>query len=163
MAWDTSTWVPSVVTAAQMNARIRDNFKELGDPWTSYSPSWTASSVNPAIGNGTLTGGFIEANKLIKFWLCITMGSTTTYGTGNWMITLPVADVGQRFSFTGIARDTSATSSYPIIGERISSATLQIRSFPTTAGAVFGNASSTVPFTWANTDTLTINGEYEAA
>jgi hypothetical protein len=165
MAWDTTAFgAGSIPTAADFLSRITNNFKELGDPWTAYTPSWSSSGTAPAIGNGTLTGGFIEANKLIHFWVSMTAGSTTTYGTGNWTITLPVADVGQRFSFSGIARDTSASASYPIAGERISSATLQLRAWPTSAaGAVFTNLSSTVPFTWATGDSFTLNGTYEAA
>lgn len=95
MAWtDPRTWLAGEdPTAAVLNIHIRDNFKAIGDPWTAYTPVWGASTTNPVIGNGTLTGNYIQAGKLVIWRFQINSGTTTTYGTGNYTISLPVAMV----------------------------------------------------------------------
>jgi len=58
-------------------------------PWTSFSGTWTAVSVNPAIGNGTLSANWRRRGDTAEVTYLITMGSTSTYGTGDWIFTLP--------------------------------------------------------------------------
>jgi hypothetical protein len=55
-----------------------------------YTPTWTATSVNPALGNGTVSGKYMELGDFVVGSFHYTMGSTTTYGTGNYSIALPV-------------------------------------------------------------------------
>lgn len=167
MAWTAPrTWVAGeTVTAALMNTHIRDNLKALGDAWTSWGTgaSWTASTTNPAIGNGTWEGKYLQAGKFVKFSIQITMGTTTTYGTGNWQLAFPVPETARRWTFQGVARDESATNSYDVIVERTASGILTVRCDPLTAGNPLRSATSAIPFAWASTDVLHISGEYEAA
>lgn len=167
MTWNSPrTWVPGEKPpASTLNAHIRDNFKAIGDPWTAYTPTWTAATTDPAINNGSLLGAFSAAGKLIQFWAQITMGSSTTYGAGSWSIGLPTAAVESTHSwlFSGVAKDTSSGGSFPLFGERVAASRLQLRVLPSTAGNAFANASPASPFTWANTDVLFISGTYEAA
>lgn len=166
MAWtNPRTWVTSeTVTAALMNTHVRDNLKAIGDAWTSYGSgaSWTASSVNPSLGNGTWSGAYSQAGKLVNFRIGITMGSTTTYGTGTWQLALPVTPTSHTWSFTGVAVDTSAVNTFPVVFAR-SGATINGRVWPGSAGGAFGALNATAPFTWANTDLLFLSGTYEAA
>ena len=92
MVWTApSTWLAgSVVTAAKLNEQLRDNLQAIGDPWTAYAPVWTAATTNPVIGNGTITGAYIQAGKFIVWRFAIISGTTTTYGSGNYSISLPV-------------------------------------------------------------------------
>lgn len=62
--------------------------KYTGD-WIAYTPAWTASGTAPAIGNGTLTGGYRRIGQQVDFWLEFTAGTTTTFGTGTWRFSLP--------------------------------------------------------------------------
>jgi len=39
----------------------------LTNSWTDYTPVWTASSVNPAIVNGTITSHCAQAGSLVAF------------------------------------------------------------------------------------------------
>ena len=165
MAWVSPiTWTAGVLTSTNLNT-LRDSLKAIGDPWTTYTPTWTNTTTNPVIGNGTLTGSYIAAGKLIIGRVVITMGSTTTYGTGTgYTISLPTAlasGVGRPI-FTGSARDTSAPADYPLYGVGAGSL-MGLRTLPTTAGNPFTTATQTVPFTWADTDVLTIDFVYEAA
>src|SRR5579864_7885838 len=59
--------------------------------WASYTPSWTGSSTNPSLGNGSLTGRYTQIGKVVLFSVVLTAGSTTTYGSGFWTFTLPIA------------------------------------------------------------------------
>lgn len=169
MAWTSPrTWVASeVVTAALLNTHVRDNLKALGDPWTAYTPAWTSSGTAPALGNGTITGAYIQTGKRIEFRIVLTMGSTTTFGTGTYDLSLPAftASAGMgRASVGGTAFDSSATSTYPIVGLILASATTAtLRAWPTTAGNALAAITPTVPFTFATSDVITISGTYEAA
>ena len=52
--------------------------------WTAYTPTWTAATTNPSIGNGTLAGRYTQIGKTCVLVIGLTAGSTTTYGSGNW-------------------------------------------------------------------------------
>src|SRR5882672_3849200 len=47
--WDGAAWGPPV----------------LGAAWTAYTPVWGSSGTAPAIGNGSLTGFFIQVGKTV--------------------------------------------------------------------------------------------------
>lgn len=146
---------------------LRDALKGLSEAWTAYTPTWTASTTNPVLGNGSFSGsGYLRVEKLIIGRIVLTMGGTTTYGTGNHSLTLPVAPAAGagRGLAPGCARDTSATADYPLYGVVVAgSTTMAVKTNPTTAGNALASMTSAVPFAWATTDVLTIEFCYEAA
>lgn len=120
-----------------------------------YTCAWTAVSVNPAIGNGSLAANYTIIGDRCFLEILITMGSTTTYGTGAWRLSLPVAATASvAVGMTGRFRDASVPAFFMIM------ATLQ-----TTTTFSMATESSTVtdassPFVWAVNDTIHISGEY---
>jgi|SRR5882757_863645 len=90
MAWTPPrTWLAGErLTALLGNQQWRDNLKAIGDPWTAYTPVLTGTT-NPVIGNGSLLGAYVLAGKLVHWRWSFTSGTTTTYGSGNYVITLP--------------------------------------------------------------------------
>lgn len=160
MAWSTpATWVAGIPTVANFNERIRDQFNALGDPWTSYTPAWTGSGSNPAIGNGTLAGKYRQIGKSIDYEINILMGSTTTFGSGTYSFSLPVtasASVSYHPMGWGIVRDGGAA---PLVRFPTFSSTTTVNLIDV-AGTI---VAATVPFTFANTDRIIIAGQYEAA
>src|SRR5688572_29230550 len=60
--------------------------------WSTYAAAWSASGTQPALGNGTLTGRYRRptGSDLNIVEASLTMGSTTTFGTGAWFISTPV-------------------------------------------------------------------------
>lgn len=164
MTWTSpATWAAgAVLTAAQLNQQVRDNLLAL-TTYGSYTPTWTAATLNPVIGNGSLSGGYTLAGDLCHFWAQVTPGSTTSFGTGAWSLTLPETASSHRWAFHGVARDASASASYPIVGEWQTGTTIVIRSLPTTAGNPFNGATSAIPFAWANGDDLFVSGTYQIA
>ena len=154
MAWSTpATWVAGIPTVANFNARIRDQFNALGDPWTAYVPALTGWSL----GNGTLTGVVREIGKEIQGTVTFTYGSTTT-PSGNLRISLPVTKISG-LSVIGNAQifDTSASTRFHRVVFATTSTEMQF------ASEADARATSTVPMTWATGDTLIAEFRYQAA
>lgn len=168
MVWNTpSTWAAgAILTAAQLNAQVRDNFNAIGDPGTAFTPTWTATTTNPAIGNGTLAGGYNVAGKRLWIWMRIVMGSTTTYGSGAYQLALPagLTPVTGRWRLNGVMRDESAPGFFEVIGVcSLTGTNIALLTPATTAGNAYRSVGPTVPFTFANTDEIFISGELELA
>jgi hypothetical protein len=64
------------------------------DTLTDYTPTWTSTGTQPAIGNGTVVGSYFQVGCMVWFYLKITLGGTSTVGTGNYLFSLPVAPGG---------------------------------------------------------------------
>lgn len=166
MAWTTpATFTPGILFAAQLNA-MQDNLRAIGSAWTTYTPTWTATSTNPTLGNGTLTGAYIAAGKLIAVRIVLTFGSTTNPGTGGWALSLPAtaaAGLG-RYPVDGLARDDSASEDWLATGVIVGGAsTIALRSLNTGTVGKLANVTPTAPFTWATSDSLTVAAVYEGA
>lgn len=58
-------------------------------PWTSYTPVWTNSVGAPTLGNGTLAGWYRREGTTLYFRGRLTIGSTTTVGSGDIRVSLP--------------------------------------------------------------------------
>lgn len=147
-------------TSTELVTQVTNNFKALGDPWTAYTPVWTASGTAISLGNGTITGAWMNTGKLVIGRIFLTMGSTTTYGTGSYSFTLPVnSAAGAQWLPIGgcTCRDSSPGTTYGTVSFTAGSGTA---GGGTDAGTRVGQL---VPFTWANTDTLAISFTYEAA
>ena len=138
-----------------------DAYENATAVWTPYTPAWTASSVNPALGNGTLTGNYTQVGKLVFLRIVLTIGSTSTFGTGAWSISLPVG--AQVSSIIGaLAEDSSASQRWA--GQvRIITTSATGDNMRIVIADASGAVNSTVPFIWATSDSLILSGLYEAA
>ncbi|MFC0628538.1 hypothetical protein [Kribbella deserti] len=162
MSWtDPRTWLAGEdPTAALLNIQLRDNLKAIGDPWTSYAPTWTSTGTAPAIGNGTITGKYMRAGKLVIGRFQLVMGSTTTYGTGSWLVGLPVAAAeGFPFAFGTVqCFDASATLNHSRVLQSSGSTSALVA-----ADAAGVRVTNLAPFTWTTSDRLAGIFSYEAA
>ena len=148
-----------VLTAAQLNG--------IGEAFTSFTPAWTAVTTNPAIGNGTLTGAYTQVNKLVFARYTLLIGSTTTFGTGDYRFSFPItANNLNNFSAifsscfmydSNVGQMYSATASMVNLGT-----TFRLNAFPNSTQTVtpFG---PTAPFTLAVNDEIYFTICYEAA
>lgn len=59
--------------------------------WTTYTPTWSSTGTAVALGNGTIVGYYAKVGRLVTVKLSLDPGSTTNYGTGNYIFTLPFA------------------------------------------------------------------------
>lgn len=71
--------------------------------WTSYTPTWTGGSSNPALGNGTLVGRYVRIGRMITAIITLTSGSTTTYGSGTLSFALPFTAASNGITVIGNA------------------------------------------------------------
>lgn len=125
---------------------------------TSYTVSWTGATTNPTLGNGTLTGRWGQFGPFVHVQISLTIGSTSTGGSGRWQFSLPVTPADGTV-LTAIGIDVSATTRYG--GSAWVTTGTGVFSVNLAAGSV--GVTSTVPMTWADGDALLINGVYRIA
>jgi hypothetical protein len=143
---------------------VGDSGLNWTDPaWTTYTPTWTAATTNPVLGNGTIAGRYRKFGRTVHLQIDLTMGSTTTYGTGAWSLSLPMAAGSSTGSRIGVAQALGA-SRFP--GQVVISAGATATSpfFPATSSVSnLSSATSTVPITWTTGNELRVTVTYEAA
>lgn len=166
--------LPSIVAGAKILASdidtIVDALAALTGAWNDYSSSisWIGNSTNPSVGNATVASSYVRVGKLVMWQGSIFMGSTTTYGSGQWSIAWPVAPASYASSsalLTGSAffYDSSDTNGR-MGGVCVSNGSLGIQFYPGyKISSGFNGVSSSVPFTWASGDRLGWNITYPAA
>ncbi|MEU9865480.1 hypothetical protein AB0D99_31890 [Streptomyces sp. NPDC047971] len=141
---------------------------EISGIWIPYTMSWTGTTTNPAIGNG-----IIEAEYALVGGLCtvrgnVTMGSTTTYGSGQFQFSIPfmAATLGHADNhWVGSATSIDRGAAWFPGQCRVASGTnyAQCISSTTAGGGTPTEWNPTRPFTWANTDNLSFTVTYEPA
>lgn len=159
------TWViAEVVSAAEMNTEIRDAITGLQASWTSYTPSWTATGTAPAIGNGQLLGKWQQIGKSIDVQINVIPGSTTTFGTGSYSFSVPVAsDSTPAITAIGGAYllGTDHWIGVTVISPGASAITIQLPISTTNPRTTA--MTNTSPETFANASQLRLTVRYEAA
>lgn len=140
-----------VPTGAEWEA-IRDAIASLTDPWNTYTPAWTASTTNPTIGNGGLSGVYARSGKTGILSVSIDMGSTTAFGSGTYSIGLPAtwtavnSGVNRCPGVVGMRDNSGATHNTGFAFMSPNGTALGVR---LNAGNVLTN---TTPWTWAQSD-----------
>lgn len=154
------------LTGAIVNADISssaaiDLSKLASAAWTSFTPVWTAATTNPVLGNGTITGRYIQIGKIVFYSIIVTAGSTTTFGTGTYALSLPVTALSQPNMTMGMGNvlDTG-TSNYSAMAVQSTTTKINLALTSNASGAVW---TPTAPFTLANGDKSLVSGMYEAA
>lgn len=149
MRWDTDT----------NRLRIYDGtgWIILHEPWQSFTPSWGGVTL----GSATNSGRYRRSGGSIEIKARLTLSSTTM--TGPLTLTAPVdADAAASLDTLKVVySDTGSTAASVghAAGASVSSISLwAINSASTyiTTAAI----SSSVPFTWANTDVIDVHGIY---
>jgi hypothetical protein len=142
---------------------FRDAIKATSEALTTYVPSLAGIT---AIGNGTMTASYQRVNKLVRGHVKITMGSTTTFGATTFLIGLPVAThanwatncpVGSAFFFDNSVGSATRTAGVAVT---VSSTTVMLLAANLASNQTVTNL---VPWTWATSDVLSLNFEYESA
>ena len=118
----------------------------------------TGATTNPVIGNGSLAANWSRSGRRVTLTVTLTIGSTTTLGSGNWLFSLPVPatsinDVGAAFYACAAALYCGSVLVDSPAGY------ITCFSASNTSSAV----KSTVPGAWAAGDTLRFTAEYSAA
>jgi hypothetical protein len=130
--------------------------------WIPYTPTWTAFTTNPTIGNGTLDGSYQKVGRMVSFRARILVGTTTTVGSGTYFVSVPFATSAATpiQLASGMLNDASASTWYRFQGWLPTSSNLI--QFPTGDGTV-AQWNAAAPVVLANGDNFIVTGTYEAA
>jgi hypothetical protein len=159
LPYPAATDVPDVPADVQALAEQIDT--DVFSAWSAYTP--TISGTGWALGNGTIAGYFRKSGRTVKFRILVTFGSTSSYGTGGLTFSLPANSTGAaEHCGSHSALDSGSSARYHGT-TLINTSTCTPYFTPSAAGGADRTATSSVPFTWATSDTLTISGEYESA
>ncbi|TIU88812.1 MAG: hypothetical protein E5W06_00135 [Mesorhizobium sp.] len=120
-------------------------------------PTWTGTTTNPSIGNGTLSGSYVKVGRLVHFDLLMQSGSTTTFGSGVWSFSLPFAAAST--AGAGVVSGFDAGTANRVGAVQIF--TTSTIGMVSDGGS--NNWSATLPQTWANPDYLKASITYGAA
>ncbi|MEU0991926.1 hypothetical protein [Streptomyces sp. NPDC005953] len=107
MTFAPRTWsVGETVTAAMLNTEVRDQFNSMFAAWTAYTPAWSSAGTAPVIGNGSITGRYMKVGRTCHVAIRHVCGSSTTYGSGGYLWSLPFTSANAGVEYLGSARLT---------------------------------------------------------
>jgi len=125
-----------------------------------YVPVWTCAGTAPSLGNGSLTGRFAQVGKLTHVNINLVAGSTTTFGTGQFILSLPAATPATGYPIASVLYfDSSAGLFFPGNSWAVSTTTLGLYDNASPLAAV----TNAAPFAWATADQILLQLAYEAA
>jgi len=140
------------------------NNEQVDDGWTSYTPIWTAASSNPFIGNGSSTGQYKLIGKTCFVRGNIVMGSTTTFGSGEWYVSMPfTASHADAILMTANLLDNGAAWYNATLNGARAGFNFKTPIQYQAVGGTANDVNATQPFTWANSDRFLWNGSYQIA
>ncbi len=128
--------------------------------WGSYTPTLGGFTL----GDGTVTGKYLQVQKTVIFRAKFTFGSTSAAASAYPTLTLPVTAASSD-EFQGLTagfRDTSPGVSYLAIATAGGSTSTVRLGIPGSSGQLTA-PTTTTPFTWASGDSLFVAGTYECA
>lgn len=157
MTWPAGLFV---VTADHLNTEVRDPLTGIQAAGDAYTPAWTAASGAPSLGNGTLVGRVHRVGKHVDARIALTMGSSTTYGTGVWSLSLPVAAAAVSAEPMGQVGLLDSSSSTFRPGMAVYATTTTVTLWLMASNA---NADPSTPWTWAVGDQVVVKLRYQSA
>lgn len=130
-----------------------------GPIWQTWSPSLQSQTGSPTFGNGTVTARYRRDGVTIHFMFELVVGSTTSFGTDVFFVTLPVTarSVTPHHVGTGFVIDVSAGPARQGAFCELDSTSRIL--FSGYSGTYYEN---TIPFTWTTSDVLRASGTYES-
>lgn len=147
-----------ITSSGFWNGQVKAFIDGFG-PKGSYSPTLAGFTL----GNGTMTGNYMQIQNMVWFEATLTFGTTTAAATAIPTCTLPVTADSTAVN-AGIVRAQfidSGTASY-LAGGRILTTTTAAAYITGTSG-ILTTCTTTTPHTWATNDQIIWSGIYEAA
>jgi parallel beta-helix repeat protein len=143
--------VPSMLVLNPYNIEQVANVGSVTNGLVAFTPSF----VNLTLGNGTVTAYYQRTNSQITVCYFLTVGSTTTFSSSPFGITLPVA-ANASIGSQGSALGSHSGGATQVGGTSLVNAGATYGYIaPGATGGAFWNA--TVPWTWAATDTISFS------
>jgi hypothetical protein len=138
------------------------------EPWTTYTPTLFGSTTNPVIGNGSITGRYMNVGATIFGEIRIIAGTSGfTRGSGNYSVSLPTAGIVENYQPVGqvVMRDEGPGITYfgtAIFNNNVNNRVeLFIHSQVSSYDEGFAVTEST-PFLFSGNDKILIQFTYES-
>lgn len=138
--------------------------------WLRYSPIWGNTGTINTGGGALEVGEYYRSGRAVHYRFSITFATTTGVGSGTWTFAYPFTLVtthvatslayGASGSVHCLAFDNSAGTYYPVTSIESASTTTFLLA---TAASPEVGVSATVPFTWANLDSMSCTGTMQTA
>ncbi|MET9467796.1 hypothetical protein ABZY44_23935 [Streptomyces sp. NPDC006544] len=133
--------------------------------WVTYTPTWTASTTPPSLGNGLLKGRYSLVGKHCTIQVFMKIGSTTTQGTGTWAWALPfnqasAVDTNEGFAGGAYLSTGSGYAGLPFCQSNAGFANKIVILVASSPGVLLGPGN---PGTWATGNNLSATMTYEIA
>lgn len=152
MAWTSMSTqtAEAVITTTEWN-KIPSNMAEVGDAWTSFTP--TIGGTGWVLGDGDVTG---SAYRLMGKWLrgrcSLVYGSTSTAGAGQLTFTLP----------TGTAVTAPQAVTVTVIDDSTGTV-VNAAGYVASGGTTIETNVDSAFLTWATSDVVTVEFSLEIA
>lgn len=132
---------------------------KYGADLQSFTPVWTSSGTAPVIGNGSASGSFTRIGNVVQFAIAVVFGSTSTFGTGEFYFSLPVAMGSSARGITGysLQLDSGVAFYRGYFPETVPNGFTDKFALRNSAGTPI---QQTVPFTYATNDAIYVWGSY---
>lgn len=143
---------------------VMDN--EVFTDWANFTPTWSAVTTPPSIGNGSIVGRYKKIGRVVHITIRLTWGSSTSGGTGNWQFSsFPEDRAITNNILPAQCLDSSPTGiAYPATALLTASGTPSVtRIGAHSATGAIGSVSGTHPFSWGTGDVLILQGSYQSA
>lgn len=134
--------------------------------WQTYTPTWSSSGTQPAVGNGSITGKYLRMGRECSVHIALIAGSTTTYGTGQYYFSSPFSHQGVHTSIPTVGTAWCINQGNYYLTGTVNIQTLTTVSvfLPTsTASNAQAQWSATTPWAFKNTDQIAINYRFPVA
>lgn len=134
--------------------------------WQTYTPTWSSSATQPSLGNGNITGKYLRSGRECSVHIALIAGSTTTYGTGQYYFSSPFPHGGVHTSIPtlGTAWCVNQGSWYMTGTVNVQTSTTVSVFLPTsTTNFAQGQWSATSPWTFKNTDQMSVSYRFPMA
>lgn len=133
-----------------------------------YTPVWTAATTAPSLNNGSVVGLYQQFGKSVQVYARLTIGSSTTFGSGQYRLSLPsvpgTPSTTTNHIIGGQYLDSSAGVYYPGQCQVAAGGFVNMQMFSVTGTDIRTiNIAPTVPVAWGAGDIFYIFGMYEVA
>jgi hypothetical protein len=128
---------------------LTGNMAEVGGEWTAYVP--TLGGTGWSLGNGTQNDGYRLQGQRLVGRSSITVGSTTTAGTGQLTLTLPTG-----VAFTGAGQACAVS-----VFDDSAGLVVACGGFVASAGAAIQTTVTSSTITFASADVIAVYYEIE--
>lgn len=137
-------------------------------PWTTYNPVWSSSGTQPVLGDGSLTGRYVNIGATIIGEIRLQAGVTGfSRGSGTYYLSLPTSAVFENLQPVGhvVMRDEGPGTTYFGTAVFNNNVNNRLELYMHTQTSTYDEglaASSTTPFIFSANDRILVQFQYES-